>query len=171
MDELSDTLRELVQATDRYRRVVAAALGIGAAESAALGVLLEHAPLAPSALSRRLLLSPASITGMLDRLEAAGYAVRRRHPGDRRSLLVELTPSGRRATELLLGMFESDVAAALPDLDAARLAALAGTLKGITARFRDRTADPDALVAEVARAGDPRRPANPVPAPSEVENA
>jgi len=36
---------------------------------------------------------------LLNELEAAGFSVRRRDPGDRRRHIVEITPAGRRAIE------------------------------------------------------------------------
>ncbi|MNW01815.1 putative HTH-type transcriptional regulator YusO [compost metagenome] len=37
---------------------------------------------------------PSAVTVMIDRMERAGYVVRRDDPADRRSILVELTASG-----------------------------------------------------------------------------
>jgi DNA-binding MarR family transcriptional regulator len=51
--------------------------------------------LRPSDLSRQLLLSPAGMTGRLDRLAAAGLVDRTPDPDDRRSWLVGLTEEGR----------------------------------------------------------------------------
>jgi MarR family transcriptional regulator, organic hydroperoxide resistance regulator len=41
---------------------------------------------------------PTTLTSVLDRLERRGHLTRRPRPGDRRGVLVELTPSGRQAT-------------------------------------------------------------------------
>lgn len=51
--------------------------------------------LTPGALSKTLLLSPAGMTGRLDRLEAAGFARREPDPDDRRSSRVVLSDEGR----------------------------------------------------------------------------
>jgi DNA-binding MarR family transcriptional regulator len=48
-------------------------------------------------LSKRLLVHPASITNSVDRLESAGLVRRRPHPTDRRALLAEITPAGRKS--------------------------------------------------------------------------
>ena len=48
----------------------------------------------PSAIARQVMLSPAGMTGRLDRLESAGLVERRLDPDDRRSFLVRLTPEG-----------------------------------------------------------------------------
>jgi DNA-binding MarR family transcriptional regulator len=54
---------------------------------------------APSQLTRSLMLSPSGITSRLDRLEKLGFIERRASPEDRRSLLVVLTPAGRRLVD------------------------------------------------------------------------
>jgi DNA-binding MarR family transcriptional regulator len=46
----------------------------------------------PKRLSERSGLAPASITGLVDRLERKGFARRRQHPDDRRRVLVETRP-------------------------------------------------------------------------------
>lgn len=50
--------------------------------------------LKPSILAERAGVTRATVTGLLDGLEARGVVRRTSHPGDRRSLLVELTPEG-----------------------------------------------------------------------------
>ena len=44
----------------------------------------------------RLMLHPTSVTNIVDRLEAQGFATRTPHPTDRRTTLAEITPEGRR---------------------------------------------------------------------------
>jgi len=55
--------------------------------------------IAPSQLTRFLMLSPSGITSRLDRLEKLGLIDRRPSPDDRRSLLVVLTPAGKRVVD------------------------------------------------------------------------
>jgi MarR family transcriptional regulator, organic hydroperoxide resistance regulator len=59
---------------------------------------------------------PTTLTSVLDRLERRGHVTRGRRPGDRRAVLVQLTPAGRRAADA--------VAAAIADLERRALAAL-----------------------------------------------
>jgi DNA-binding MarR family transcriptional regulator len=71
--------------------------GLGIADFDVLAALRrsgEPFVLRPSDLAHALMLSPAGITGRLDRLELAGHITRHLDPDDRRSLLVELTASG-----------------------------------------------------------------------------
>ena len=50
-------------------------------------------------LSRALMLSSGAMTNRLDRLEAQGLVKRVRDPGDRRGVLVELTPQGEQVID------------------------------------------------------------------------
>lgn len=53
-----------------------------------LDILDAHGPISPSALARRAGLHPATMTGILDRLERGGWVVRERDPTDRRAVVV-----------------------------------------------------------------------------------
>jgi DNA-binding MarR family transcriptional regulator len=50
-------------------------------------------------LSRLLFTDKSNVTGIVDRLEAAGLAIRTAAPNDRRVILVKLTDEGRRARD------------------------------------------------------------------------
>lgn len=58
--------------------------------------------LTPSEVSARLTVTSATVTGLLDTLEARGLAQRRPHPNDRRSVLVEITDDGCRLLDRLV---------------------------------------------------------------------
>src|SRR6266699_4132341 len=53
-----------------------------------LDLIARHGPLSPSALARLAGLHPATITGILDRLERGGWVARERDPADRRGIVV-----------------------------------------------------------------------------------
>ena len=50
-------------------------------------------------MGERLQVHPTSVTSIVDRLEAAGHVVRRRHPDDGRAVLAEITEQGRALVE------------------------------------------------------------------------
>jgi DNA-binding MarR family transcriptional regulator len=50
-------------------------------------------------MGERLQVHPTSVTSIVDRLEAAGLVVRRRHPDDGRAVLAEITATGRSLVE------------------------------------------------------------------------
>jgi DNA-binding MarR family transcriptional regulator len=95
--DLSMELAELFGHTmRRLRRRTAAELApLGLSNSEARVVrLLAAGPLRMATIADRLGVVPRTVTNMVDGAEAAGLVVRRPDPGDRRSLLVELTPLG-----------------------------------------------------------------------------
>jgi DNA-binding MarR family transcriptional regulator len=55
--------------------------------------------MAPSQLTHWLMLSPSGITSRLDRLEKAGLVERKPSEEDRRSLLIVLTPKGKKVVD------------------------------------------------------------------------
>jgi DNA-binding MarR family transcriptional regulator len=77
-------------ATVMFHSTLAAIQGLSATEEKALDLLQRDGPLSAGELAKRAGLAPASVTALVDRLEAKGYARRIRHPSDRRSVLVEI---------------------------------------------------------------------------------
>lgn len=69
-------------------------LGISPAGGLALGQLRDRGPLSPSELGDRLIITRATVTGIVDSLERRGYVRRLPNPGDRRGILVEITAPG-----------------------------------------------------------------------------
>jgi DNA-binding MarR family transcriptional regulator len=78
----------------RRRWAILSELGISPQQSMAIGTLEPGKPLPMSALADALHCDNSNITGIVDRLEAAGLAERRPHEGDRRVKAVVLTEKG-----------------------------------------------------------------------------
>lgn len=101
--EISDRLRMIADLSLRFERHLAGTLGIGSTDLTAMEHLIQSGPLSPSELARRLSITTAAATLMVDRLEAVGHASRSPHPDDgRRIVVVPAQPSvDRTASELL----------------------------------------------------------------------
>ena len=84
-------------------RRIAATFDIPQAAATALAVI-DGADmlLTPSQVSDRLLIASATMTATLDLLEYRGWIRRTPNPGDRRSVLIEITPQGRDTADQLL---------------------------------------------------------------------
>ncbi|WP_037686303.1 MarR family winged helix-turn-helix transcriptional regulator [Streptomyces aureocirculatus] len=76
--------------TVMFHSAVAARQGLNATESKTLDLLLRKGPLTAKDLAAETGLAPASVTGLVDRLETKGYARRVKHPTDKRRVLVEI---------------------------------------------------------------------------------
>jgi len=54
----------------------------------------RNGPMQMSSLGEHMLVAPANVTGLIDRIESKGYVRRRRDPNDRRLWVIELTAKG-----------------------------------------------------------------------------
>jgi DNA-binding MarR family transcriptional regulator len=69
-------------------------LGVSAAGGLVLGMLRDHGAMSPSTLSERLIVTRATVTGLVDSLERRGLVRRTPNPDDRRGQVIELTAQG-----------------------------------------------------------------------------
>ena len=88
-----NTIRTADLLFDRIGRLLRP-LNVSAAGGLVLGILRDHGPMAPSELGERLIVTRATVTGLLDSLERRGFVRRAANPADRRGLLAEITPAG-----------------------------------------------------------------------------
>jgi DNA-binding MarR family transcriptional regulator len=95
-----NTIRTADMMFDRIGRLLRP-LGVSAAGGLVLGILRDHGTMSPSELGERLIVTRATVTGLLDSLERRGFVTRSANPADRRSLLVEVTPAGLAAVQEL----------------------------------------------------------------------
>jgi len=72
-------------------------LGVSSAGGLVLGQLRDHGSMSPSELGERLIVTRATVTGVVDSLERRGYVLRTPNANDRRGIIVELTPAGVEA--------------------------------------------------------------------------
>jgi DNA-binding MarR family transcriptional regulator len=84
------------------RSAILAAHGLTPMQAKALQALVPEAPLTMSALANQMFCDPSNITGVADRLEAAGLVERRPSAQDRRVKTLVLTPAGERARDAMV---------------------------------------------------------------------
>ena len=80
----------------RRRWAILAELGLSPQQSMAISMLKPGEPMPMSAMAEALYCDDSNVTGIVDRLEAAGLAERRPSEGDRRVKAVVLTEKGER---------------------------------------------------------------------------
>ena len=85
---IKESLRELSIQLSLLNHHVSAHIDLNDTDLDCLELINRHGPLSPSALARRAGLHPATITGILDRLERGSWVVREREPTDRRAVIV-----------------------------------------------------------------------------------
>jgi DNA-binding MarR family transcriptional regulator len=90
---IKDSMRDLGNQLTLLNHHVGSRLDIKDVDFDCLEVINRHGPISPSALARRAGLHPATMTGVLDRLEKGGWITRDREPhaADRRAVTVRAT--------------------------------------------------------------------------------
>lgn len=89
--------------------------GVTPVQGLVLNFLHDNDRITSGDLGRRAMLDSATLTGVLDRLENAGFIARQAHPDDRRAVLVCLTPEGRRLASRLYACMQDANAAFLAE--------------------------------------------------------
>ncbi len=139
---IKDALRDLGAELGRLNQNVGGRVDLKTTDLACLDVIARYGPLSPSALARRAALHPATVTGILDRLERDGWIVRERDPSDRRGVVIR-AQRGRGVELLRLYLIDSGMNAAMDDICAQYGEADLETVAG----FLRRTADAGAAAA------------------------
>ncbi len=107
-------LRRISRAIDLHSRALLQEHGLTAPQLAALQGVAELQPVSASGIARRVHLSPATLTGIFNRLEARQLVKRSRNGRDRRSVMLELTRGGSEllaaAPSLLQDRFRHELA-------------------------------------------------------------
>jgi DNA-binding MarR family transcriptional regulator len=87
---IKESLRELSNQLSLLNHRVGAQVELKDIDLDCLELLNRHGPLSPSALARHAGLHPATMTGILDRLERGGWIARDRDPDDRRAVVIRV---------------------------------------------------------------------------------
>ncbi|MGQ4387392.1 MarR family winged helix-turn-helix transcriptional regulator [Streptomyces sp. SAS_270] len=103
LEQLMTVGREHSGVTVMFHAAVAEKQGLNATETKTLDLLQRFGPLTAKDLAERTGLAPASVTGLVDRLEGKGFVERVKHPTDKRRVVVELNE--RKIAELAV-LFE-----------------------------------------------------------------
>ena len=127
--EVRSSLRDVSVQLSLLNQQVRGHLELKGADLECLDLISREGQLSPTALARRAGLHPATLTGILDRLERGGWITRERDPADRRAVLIR-AERGRGAEVLRLysGM-NSAMDQIIGEYDEAQLELLAGFLR------------------------------------------
>ena len=108
-------------------------LDVSPAGGLVLGILKDAGqPCPPNYISERLIVSRATVTGVLDTLVKRGLVRRESHPTDRRMVLVHLTETGARMADRVrhaVHRAEADWMSPLNEQERAQLTKLLGKLQ------------------------------------------
>ena len=124
---------------DRLRSALAQATGLTPTDLDVLEYLEANGPQTQRELGERLLLTSGGVTVLVDRLEAGGWVRRRKHPSDRRAVLVELAPTMPAAQLEPLENYHAAIETAARKLSAVERSAAARFLDVVTDHAADTT--------------------------------
>lgn len=105
--------RELSAWTVMFHQAVAERVGLNANEHKCLDLILRYGPMTAGHLAEFTGLTTGAITGVVDRLERAGFVRREYDPNDRRRVIIQ--PDREKAEREIAPLFES-MAHAMADL-------------------------------------------------------
>jgi len=119
-------------------QVVSARLDMRNSDRMCLDLIARHGPLGPSELARLAGVHPATMTGVLDRLQRAGWVVRERDPeaADRRGVAVQVRRERGGEVHRLYGGMRSALDGICAGYDAAELEVIVDFLAKVTAAGR-----------------------------------
>lgn len=92
-------LRRIMRSMDISSRRLIGERGLTTPQLLCLQNLQEHGAMTSGMLAQVVSLSPATVTGILDRLELRGLVTRERRPEDKRHVLVTVTEAGAAAAD------------------------------------------------------------------------
>jgi DNA-binding MarR family transcriptional regulator len=109
--EIIDNLRRVFQVVNEQSKKAEHETGLTGPQLWAIKTIAQEAPIMVSEIARRMYLHPATVVGILNRLEKQGLVIRIRSTRDRRVVRVELTGQGRalvkKAPEVAQGLLVS----------------------------------------------------------------
>ncbi|PKN35376.1 MAG: MarR family transcriptional regulator [Deltaproteobacteria bacterium HGW-Deltaproteobacteria-19] len=109
--DIIDNVRRIFQILNEQSKKIERETGLTGPQLWTIKAIAESSPVRVLDLAKRIYLHPATVVGILDRLEARGYLLRRRSGDDRRVVWVELTEKGNgllsSAPEVAQGLLAS----------------------------------------------------------------
>jgi DNA-binding MarR family transcriptional regulator len=160
--DVLNLLRHYRAADQEMRRRTRDSMGMGETDLLALRYVLraerEGELLTPGMLAKRLGISTASTTVLIDRLERSGHLARRPHPSDRRSLVVVSTTDSDAEVRKTLGRMHRAMIDVADSLDPVELVAVARFLGGMIEAVELADADAHGVAADAAREGERTTP-------------
>jgi DNA-binding MarR family transcriptional regulator len=138
-NSIKESLRALSLQLSLLNHRVGARLDLRDVDFDCLDLVERHGPLSPTALARRAGLHPATMTGVLDRLERGGWIARERDPADRRAVVIRALRERSGEVYRLFGGMNGRLDELCAGYDEAELELLAGFLDRVTEAGRDAT--------------------------------
>ena len=133
-----DLLRELAASFDALNNAASPHAGLNRTDLRALDIIAMQESLTAGQLAARLKLTTGAITGVLDRLERAGHAVRTHDSGDRRRVVVQPTHQAEDRGQLIFMGLADDLERLLAEYTDDERQAIDGLLRQVNRAVAER---------------------------------
>lgn len=130
-DEVLVALRRIIRATDLHSKQLAKRTGLTIPQVVVMQSIRDLGEVATGEISRRVSLSQATVTSILDRLEGRGLIERYRSVADRRVVHARLTGGGRAVLRKAPPLLHERFIEAFAALAASRQEAIIATLEEV----------------------------------------
>lgn len=101
-------IRKLSRSLDKYSKYLDNKYHVTLPQLLCLGEMYVHGSTTLTELTRKLNMNNSAMTGIVDRLETKGLLQRIRRSGDRRTVYIDFTETGREYAGNLLKVLETD---------------------------------------------------------------
>ena len=115
-----------------------APIGLNARQVGILTLIIEQEPMTQKALADLLRIDRTTMVALIDELEEKGYAIRQRHPRDRRAFLIQPTDAGRKVKVDAIKVLDEQKRRFLKPLNATQQTQLLALLKLLQQPPRER---------------------------------
>jgi DNA-binding MarR family transcriptional regulator len=136
----------MIHAVDLYSRQLTAACSLTGPQLACLRHVESAGAETTTGLAAAVSLSPATVSGILDRLEARELICRERQSDDKRRVLVTLTETGRSAVRQAPPSLQEQFSAQFRALSPCRQARIEGALREVVGMMEAETLEPPPLL-------------------------
>ena len=141
LDALSIAGRESSTATVMFHTAIAEKAGLTATDAKTMDILARHGSLTAGELSSHTGLATASVTSLIDRLEARGMVRRVHDRADRRRVIVETVRENTEGDTSFFGAMQSTIEALVKDFSDKQLETILEFMRRTTDRVHAITAE------------------------------
>lgn len=135
-------LRDILNLTEQFENHLGSELAVNRTDLEAMEELIKDGPLSPTELARRLGVTTAAATTVVDRLTRLGHVTREPHPSDRRGVLVVPAPASvTRALGTLMPMI-AGIDSAITGFDEAQRETITAYLGEVARVYREQLPAP-----------------------------
>jgi DNA-binding MarR family transcriptional regulator len=129
--QVFQSMRRIIRAVDIYSRKLKATCRLTAPQLICLLNIVDHKRTTATKIAREVFLTPSTVVGVLDRLEARGLVIRSRDTNDRRVVNVTATETGTQLASSAPSPLQDSLASALARLPVEEQAVIASALNRI----------------------------------------